>query len=939
MAADPVVSAEQSLLAGHGPVPGLSSCSFAGSQVSCAASPASAVPLASGVVAPASWTDLSSASSPPPGRYLAAMTWDPVDNYVLMFGGFSTGGALSDTWAFSDNQWTQLSPATSPPARYVATLAWDAADHYAVLFGGFNGISEYYNDTWTFAGGTWTNITGTTNQTPEGRWRQSMTWDAADGYIVMFGGTNSAGTALAETWSFVHGNWTKLTVTGSPPGRYRATMAYDAVDGYAVVFGGCTSNCPDSSTWTYHNLTWKSVSASTHPSARIYFGMTYSPIYQHVLLFGGSSSTGNTPLSDTWAFANDTWTDITSNLSRSPAARAYLEMSFDAVDNYSIIYGGQWTNGTYIDQTWALGPSILGKLVVAPATIDLGQTAHLNATPFAYSQYVTYNYTQLPPGCTSANVSLLACTPTATGSFPLTVTLNDSSGVPATESGSLAVNSDPLISSFTVSSSTVTRGTPVQFEVSAAGGTGTYSYHYSGLPPGCVSANVHNLTCTPGSTASGPYSVKVDVVDQASFAVNQSLVLTVNPTPTFSSVTARPTVLDAGQPLTIWANLSAGTGTPPFTYFYAGLPTGCTSTNTSTLTCTPTAAGSSFITVSATDVFGFAAGGNVTVTVNTDPAISSSAVLPSPVDVGTPVSVWVNASGGTGVLTYRFHGAPPGCVLHNSSLNICTPTSAGTFTIGVNVTDQAGWVASTTLELVVNPGFASTGMTASPPALDLGQNLTLTVLASGGTGPFSYSWSGLPAGCPSTTAGPTLTCVPHVAGTFSVTVTGTDAFQATVSAGVQVIVYPVPQVSSFAASQSPATEGQSVDLTVTVAGGSGVYTYAYASLPPGCSGANHSVLHCTPSTTGTYNITVTVTDSLGSVASGYLVLTVSSPSTGGFLGLSGSTGTLLLVLIVVVVVVAIAAVLLLRRRRAPPPEPVAEVGPEEAPPPEEQPPD
>lgn len=915
-----VAAATLALNAPFGPFPSGGPCTVTGSQVSCPASPRHVVPLTStNASPPRSWTDLTSfAGGPPSGRWIASMVWDPVDHYVLLFGGYGSYGDDSDTWAFVNNSWTQISTGSSPSGRYAAGIAWDYTDGYAVLFGGTYSGATVLNDTWTYVGGVWKNITGTTNQTPGGRWRQAMTWDPADGYVLMFGGTNALASAYSDTWSFVNGNWTKLTVSGSPPGRYRAGMAWDTADNYAVLFGGCTTSaCPDSSTWTYVNSTWTSVSASTHPSARVYFGITYSTYYDHVILFGGSSSgTSNSPLGDTWAFANGSWAKL-SNLSRSPAAIAYLTMAYDPVDNYSVMFGGQWSNGTFSDQVWVLGPSMIGTLRASPAAIDLGQSTSLNATPYAYSNYVTYNYTELPTGCTTQNVSVLSCTPTVTGAFSLAAVLNDSSGYPTTVTGSLQVNADPFATGFTVNRSTVTAGASVQFAVGASGGTGTYSYKYTGLPPGCGSANIHNLTCTPGSTASGVYHVVATVTDQAGFQLSQSLNLTVNPTPTLKVVTVKPSVIDVGMTADIWANLTAGTGTGPFTYAYSGLPTGCATSNASMLPCAPSAPGFSAVQVTVTDVFGFTTSGSVNLTVNVAPTVSSSALLPSPIDVGIPFTIWVNATGGTGSLTYHYSGGPSGCSYGNHSQITCTPTAPGNYTITATATDLVGYAATTQLNLTINPGYESVGLTASSTNLDVGQNLTVTMQTRGGTGPYSYAWTGVPAGCPLTTQVSNFTCRMRSAGTYIISVTGSDRWGTSVNGGVQVIVNPAPAVTAFAASANPASVGSGVVLTLTVSGGSGVYTIAYSRLPSGCVSANTTTLHCTPNKSGNYNITATVIDSLGAETSAYLLLTVGSGSSSAG-GLGSSTLLYIVIAVVVVAVIAGVGVFLMRRRRAAP---------------------
>jgi PKD domain/Galactose oxidase, central domain len=921
---DAIAAASASLEGSGGPFAAGGACSVVGTSVSCPVA-AAPHPLSSNSTPPASWDDLTQyAGAAPSPRWIAAMVYDPVDHYVLLFGGYGSSGADGDTWAFVNNTWNQLSPGTAPTGRYGAALAWDYTDNYAVLFGGTLYGANAFNDTWTYVHGAWTNITGTTNQTPGGRWREAMTWDPVDGYVLMFGGTNAAATPYGDTWSFVDGNWTLRTVTGSPPARYRASMAWDDADGYAVLFGGCTtSSCPDSGTWTYVNNTWSSLSLTTHPNARVYFGITYSTSYDHILLFGGSSSgSTNSPLSDTWQFANGTWKSLTVNLTRSPSARAYLIMAFDPIDNYSIIFGGQWSNGTFIDETWALGASILGSMAVRPGTIDVGQSTEIDATPFSYSDYVSYNYTQLPAGCTSQNVSTLSCTPSAVGTYPLAVVLNDSAGSPVTFTGLLTVNPDPVGSGFTVNRSTVTRGAPVQFSVAATGGTGSYSYRYYGLPPGCGTSNVYNLTCTPSGSAAGAYVITARVTDQANFGINQTLTLMVNPTPSFRSVLVKPTVVDVGQSYAVWANLTPGSGTGPYSYVYSGLPAGCASVDAATVSCVAQSVTAAFIQVMVTDSFGFTSVGTTNLTVNAAPAIASSGIAPTPIDVGTPITLWVNGTGGTGALTYTYAGAPPGCSLGNRSTITCTPSSPGNYTISATATDAVGVSATAQLTLVVNPGYTAGVLSASPSSLDVGQNLTLTFATTGGTGPYTYTWSGLPTGCPTSSSAPTISCQPRSSGTFAATVTGTDAWHAVVSGGVQLIINPAPTVSGFTASSNPATQGTVVDLTVAVAGGSGPFSYAYAHLPPGCTTTNSSLLHCTPSSTGTYNVSVTVTDALGATTSGSLLLTVNSASTSA-LGLSGTT--LYLIIGVVVVLVAIAAVVLMRRRRAPPAaEPVDE---------------
>ncbi|HEV2316745.1 MAG TPA: PKD domain-containing protein [Thermoplasmata archaeon] len=94
--------------------------------------------------------------------------------------------------------------------------------------------------------------------------------------------------------------------------------------------------------------------------------------------------------------------------------------------------------------------------------------------------------------------------------------------------------------------------------------------------------------------------------------------------------------------------------------------------------------------------------------------------------------------------------------------------------------DTLRWLASAASPLALR------GLAPSPGA-SVGLNLTLTALATGGTGGYGYNWSGLPPGC--ATANLTaLTCVPNSSGSYRVTLRVRETSGPTVSASVWVIV-------------------------------------------------------------------------------------------------------------------------------------------------------
>src|SRR5439155_27836 len=198
----------------------------------------------------------------------------------------ASGGSvvLSDTWEFTAGTWTQLSSSTSPSPRFLASTAYDVADGYVLLFGGSNNIggTSVLGDTWEFHAGIWTQLSPTSSPSP--RAGASMVYDAADGYVLLFVGVDGNNTApLGDTWEFHAGAWTLLSPTSSPSPRDGASMVYDSADGYVLLFGGSLQG----DTWEFHAGAWTQPSPPTSPSSRAVASMAYNDADRQAVLFGG----------------------------------------------------------------------------------------------------------------------------------------------------------------------------------------------------------------------------------------------------------------------------------------------------------------------------------------------------------------------------------------------------------------------------------------------------------------------------------------------------------------------------------------------------------------------------------------------------------------------------------------------------------------------------
>lgn len=285
----------------------------------------------------------------PPPRAFATMTYDEADGYVLLFGGSGlTNVVFGDTWKYVHGTWTQLHPAHSPPALQLATMAYDQADGYVVLFGGANtNTPSDSSATWTFLGGNWnSNVTATG---PVARYGAAMTFDAADGYLLMFGGENLTNFIFSDTWAFRGGLWwdplASLSAT-SPDPRGGSAMAYDSEDGYVVLFGGTTGGLTQApaTTWTYTGGAWTNITStlSTQPVPGAAFGFVDDTFDGYMLLYGGFQSTP-TFENQTWEFLGGTWTQLSP--AANPGPRGLTSMAFYPNDNVAVLYGGDNASG------------------------------------------------------------------------------------------------------------------------------------------------------------------------------------------------------------------------------------------------------------------------------------------------------------------------------------------------------------------------------------------------------------------------------------------------------------------------------------------------------------------------------------------------------------------------------------------------------------------
>ena len=515
-----------------------------------------------------------------------------------------------------------------------------------------------------------------------------------------------------------------------------------------------------------------------------------------------------------------------------------------------------YVQGQYYNYTlyFKVNPKPTVSIDAKNTIIDAGVADMFSAHTSGGSPGFTYAW--LINGATFSSQNVSYAFPNA-GTYAVKLTATDGDGVSVSSETNVTVVSDPSVS-ISTSHSQYDVGYSVSFTATPSGGYGNYTYQW--YVDGTAINNATASVFTHSFGSAGSYDVYVVIQD--GFGVkatsNPDTVNIVNqPSVT---VSASRTSADVGQPITFTSAIFNGTG--PYSYEWL-VGTGDVS-NQSSFTYTFSSPGTYTVELSITDVDGYSAIAKVNVTIQSDPQAVAS-VLYSQLDVEATDTFTATASGGSG--SYSFTWVLDGNILSSSSSFTYTFNSAGTRVVELTVKDSNGYTsyANVTVDVVSQP---SVSFTEKYSSLDVNIEDIFNSSVEYGTAPFNYTWylNSVIVGY-----GTTLDYIFTTAQTayINLTLRDADGFSSTFSRRIYVSSAPSVQIL---ANRTVIDQGMSVGFISSAYNGVSPYNFTWEV--NGVIVGYGTTLDYTFVSSGSYTITVIITDSFGETGSKSISITV-----------------------------------------------------------------
>jgi CshA-type fibril repeat protein len=563
---------------------------------------------------------------------------------------------------------------------------------------------------------------------------------------------------------------------------------------------------------------------------------------------------------------------------------------------------------------------VTGTVVVDPLSTNVAmapfaQTASAGSAPLASTG--GWSATGLPAGMIiNADTGAISGTPTTVvTNASFVVTLTDSKGLTATKTYTVSTIAPPTVTTANPAVMIIGNAIATWTQTTTQGSGALLSsnaWTSTALPTGlALNATTGAVTGTP--TVAGEYDVTFTVADINGLTGSKELKIVVAAAPTIATTADLGIVAINREMTQVPQVVTIGTGailakdgwvvTAPNT----GLPAGIwVNPNTGRIMGIPSVAGVQRFTLRVTDIYGLTATKEFTLNVVTPATITTADPLPIVTSGAAMTPVTLAATRGTGTIPTTGKvwsvdpstSLPTGLTLNETTGEITGTTSqVGLFPVTFIITDSNGVKNSKTFTLPVLTAPVISNATAVAPAVTslpaIGRNVVMSpvdLAATEGSYPLleSGAWSitagTLPAGLTMNADTGLISGTATSLGTSTFTVRVRDQAGLSASAQFSILVAAAPTVTTPSPITPSAVRGSAitpVNQTFTLGSGATVPAtgaWKAVGLPAGLSiNADTGVISGTPSVSGNYIISVTLTDSNGVPGTANLNLTVAAP--------------------------------------------------------------
>ena len=393
----------------------------------------------------------------------------------------------------------------------------------------------------------------------------------------------------------------------------------------------------------------------------------------------------------------------------------------------------------------------------------------------------------------------------------------------------------------------------------AATGTAPIAWSLISSPLGMNIDATGLVTWTPAAAGSETVTVEASNTQGND---TQTYVIDVIESPTITSTPGTSGLV--GQ---LYSYQAAATGTAPIAWSLVSSPVGMSVDATGLVTWTPSAAGTVSVAVSATN-----AGGNsvqaYSITVDDTPTPPTITSAPATTAVVGQLYSYQAAATGSAPIAWSLTSNPGGMTIDGTGLVTWAPIVAGSETVNVEASNAQGADSQTfTIDVVEGPTITSAPATSAV----VGQLYSYQAAATGTT-PISWSLGSGPAGM---TVGATglVTWTPSVSATENVTISATNG-GGTDTQAYSIVVDAPPTITSVPVTAAAVGQLYSYQAAAT---GTSPIGWSLTSGPAGMGIDATGRVTWTPSSEGTFGVTIQAANALGTDSQTY-ALTVSAPA-------------------------------------------------------------